>query len=130
MVDSRKSRDFSPRDRANVTVTALTQRLEDLANHSDKSVVAAARATVECIQCAEPLDVRSFHNLYFRILQQGKTLSSDHQHHEWRTVRDTAVGIYHALLREFRDDVKARAVRRLQHQAAVVDDQQHELAQA
>jgi hypothetical protein len=128
MVDPRKHRHSSERPRLRINACALTKRLELLTHHSDNAVVSAARITLQHVRRYEPLDARSFDKLYFEIVRQGRTLTRDRQLHEWKTVRDVGTGVYHALLRQLREDVKEQRASRPRRERRATERERREPA--
>jgi hypothetical protein len=113
MVDSHEHLQLPERARLPLDASALAEHLEMLTIHSDDAVVRAAHSTLQYLRTCGPLDARSFDKVYLEITRQGGMISRARQLHEWRAVRGVAVSVYHALLRQFRDEVKKRHAERL-----------------
>jgi hypothetical protein len=107
MVDARSTIPVLPRRRRGTDSAALTARLQVLTRHPNDELSNAALAVLRQIQATPELfDARRFHAVYFEILRQAKSLSDEHRRREWRAIRGLSVGVYHLLIRRFRDEVK------------------------
>lgn len=87
--------------------SSLTARLEALTRHPNDDLANAALAVLRQITNDPQLvSAQRFHEVYLEMLRQGRTLSYEHRRREWRAVCGLGVGVYHALIRRLRDDVR------------------------
>jgi len=109
MVDTRSTtRGESPSDPQTV-VRALIDHMESLTRHPNDALANAALRVQRYIEARpELLTARSFHEIYLEILRQGGTLAYQHRAREWRAVRGVSAGVYHSLLRQFRNEVNRK----------------------
>jgi hypothetical protein len=101
------------RDTRQTDLTTLESDLERLSRHNDDAIATAALAGLQQLRtCGPAITAQQFGALYLQVLREQHSLAGSPTAREWRSVRGLCRGVYMALLRQFRRDVRAaRAAR-------------------
>jgi hypothetical protein len=89
-------------------LTTLESDLERLSRHNDDAIATAALAVLQQLRTYGPaITAQQFGVLYLHVLREQHILAGSPTAREWRSVRGLCRGVYMAMLRQFRRDVRA-----------------------
>lgn len=93
---------------ASADLRSFETLLRGISLGKDPCVRGAALAVLRRIELTTPVSARSFDQVYYEVLRQELLLRACSRRADWRVVKEVSVTVYHALLRDFRDQVRRR----------------------